>query len=240
MSTDVIRYAIRYSEGAVKSRKELPRDIQTVLFDVLDQLTENPNAFPGRTQSISRDGRIRVYSHPNPALQITFEVLEEARTLDLLHFVAPQVQVTKPVFISYSHKDAVWLGKLKMFLQPLEQQGLLRVWDDTEIKTGTPWMDEIRDSLVRARVAVFLVTQNFLTSEFIREKELPVLLKNAEDRGCLVFWIAISDSTVKDSEIARYQAANDPATPLDMLSEPEQNRVFVKIYDRMKQAVSAG
>ena len=30
-------------------------------------------------QPISRDGRIRVYTHPNPALQITFEVLEETR-----------------------------------------------------------------------------------------------------------------------------------------------------------------
>jgi hypothetical protein len=68
-----------------------------------------------------------VYTHPNPALQITYEVDEKERLLYLLHFVAPKVQVTKPVFISYSHKDGAWLGKLKMFLQPLEDQGLLRI-----------------------------------------------------------------------------------------------------------------
>ena len=98
-------------------------------------------------------------------------------------------------------------------------------------------MDEIRRSLDSARVAVFLITQNFLNSEFITEKELPVLLQRAQDRGCQVFWIAVSTSTVDDSEIARFQAANDPAHPLDTLPEPDQNRVLKQIYDRMKQAV---
>ena len=230
-------YAVQQSEEAKKSRKELPREILPVLFDVIDKLSEDPQALVGRTQPISRDGLIRLYTHPSPALEITFEILADTRVLYLLHFVAPQVQVTKPVFISYSHKDAAWLARLKMFLRPLENRGLLRVWDDTEIKPGSLWMEEIRQSLETARVAVFLVTQNFLNSEFIQERELPALLKSAQDRGCLIFWVAVSASTVEDSEIARFQAANDPSQPLDSLSEPDQNRVLKQIYDRMKQAV---
>ncbi len=237
MTSEFLSYALLYSEPAKKSRKELPRETQILLLDVVDMLAENPNAFPGRTQTIGRDGRIRIYTHPNPALQITFEVLEDTRVLYLLHFVAPQVQVTKPVFISYSHKDAEWLAKLKEFLSPLEEQGLVRMWDDTEIKTGSDWMAEIRRSLESARVAVFLITQSFLNSAFIREKELPVLLNNAQDRGCLVFWVAVSTSTVDDSGLARFQAANDPNHPLDTLPVPDQNRVLKEIYDRMKQAV---
>jgi TIR domain len=146
-------------------------------------------------------------------------------------------ETKRNVFISYSHKDAAWLGKLKMFLQPLEKQGLLRIWDDTNIRPGSEWLEEIKLSLESARVAVLLITQNFLTSEFIDQKELPVLLKKAENRGCLIFWVAVSESTVDDSELSRFQAANDPKQPLDTLSEPEQNRVFKSIYDRMKEAV---
>lgn len=239
MPPERLPYAVQQSDAAKKSRKELPRETLLVLFDVLDKLAEDPDAFPGRTLAISRDGRIRVYTHPSPALQITFEVAEDTHVLYLLHFVAPQVQVTKPVFISYSHKDVVWLTKLKMFLRPLEDQGLVRVWDDTDIRPGSQWMDEIQQSLAGARVAVFLITQHFLNSDFIREKELPVLLKSAQDRGCQVFWIAVSTSTVGDSEIARFQAANDPEHPLDSLTEPDQNRVLKQIYDRMKQAVEA-
>jgi hypothetical protein len=240
MQSELVSYAVQQSDAAKQSRKELPRDALLALFDVIDKLAEDPSAFPGRTQPISRDGRVRIYSHPSPALQITFEVLEDTRVLYLLHFVAPQVQVTKPVFISYSHKDADWLVKLKMFLRPLEDRGLLRVWDDTEIKPGALWMDDIKKSLDSARVAVFLITQNFLNSEFIRDKELPVLLKRAQDRGCVIFWIAVSASTVSDSELVHFQAANDPLRPLDSLPEPDQNRVLKEIYDRMKQAVQSG
>ena len=234
---DGATFAIRYSDPGKKTRNELPTETKLVLYDVIDRLAENPDAYPGRTAAISRDGRTRVYTHPNPPLQVTFEIDEPERVLYLLHFVSPQVQVVRPVFISYSHEDAEWLSKLKLFLRPLEDQGLLHIWDDTDIRPGAQWFDDIRRSLESARVAVFLVTQNFLNSEFIREKELPVLLKNAQDRGCLVFWVAVSSSTVSDSELARFQSANDPARPLDGLPVAEQNKVLKEIYDKMKNAV---
>ena len=230
-------YAIQWSDTAKETRKELPPEAMLALFDVIDKLAENPDAFPNWTRAISRDGRTRVYTHPKPALQITYEVDEKEHLLYLLHFVAPKVQVTRPVFISYSHKDAAWLGKLKMFLQPLEDQGLLRIWDDTNIRPGSQWLEEIKLSLESAQVGVLLITQNFLTSEFIGQKEFPVLLEKAKNRGCLIFWIAVSTSTVYDSELSRFQAANDPKQPLDTLTEPEQNRVLTRIYDRMKEVV---
>jgi hypothetical protein len=115
-------YAIQYSESGRASRKELPPEAIAALFDVQDALAANPDAFPGRVRAISRDGSIRLYSHPSPPLQVTYEVDTSRRVLYLQHFVAPKVQVTKPVFISYSHKDAKWLEKLKQFLRPLEDQ----------------------------------------------------------------------------------------------------------------------
>ncbi len=210
----------------------------SALFDILDALAANPDAFPSRTRPISRDGRVRLYSHPSPALQVTYEVDAERRVLYLLHFVAPKVQVTKPVFISYSHKDAKWLVKLKQFLQPLEDQDLIRVWDDTEIRPGSQWLGEIDKALQSARVAVFLVTQDFLNSPFIRAKELPALLEAANNRGCLIFWIAVTSTTFEDSPLAKIQGAISPTAPLDLMPEPEQNKVFIEIYRKMKDAVS--
>jgi hypothetical protein len=230
-------YATVHTDAAKSTRKELPTDAKLALMDVLDALAENPDAFPGRTRAVSRNGCTRVYTHPRPSLQITYEIDREARVLYITHFVAPKIQVTKPVFISYCHKDARWLDKLKEFLGPLEAQGLVRVWDDTDLKPGADWLQDIKESLDSARVAVFLVTQSFLNSEFIRETELPPLLERAKNNGCLVFWVAVSFSTVNDSEIAKYQAANDPNRPLDTLPEPEQNRVFMTIYERLKAAL---
>ena len=84
-------YAIQYSESGRASRKELPPDAVSALFDVLDALAANPDAFPGRVRNISRDGSIRLYSHPSPLLQVTFEVDTSRQVLYLQHFVCPKV-----------------------------------------------------------------------------------------------------------------------------------------------------
>jgi hypothetical protein len=231
-------YAIQYSESAKTSRKELPQEALLALFDVIDCLSENPDAFPGRVRVLSRDGKIRLYSHPSPQLQVTFEVDTNRRVIFLEHFVAPKVQITKPVFISYSHKDAKWLEKLKQFLRPLEDKELIRVWDDTQIRPGSDWVVEVRKALESARVAVFLVTQNFLDSPFIREKELPALLEAATNRGCLIFWIAVSSCTFDVSPLAHIQGAIPPNQPLDLLSEAEQHKLFLEIFRKMQEAVS--
>jgi TIR domain len=231
-------YAIQYSESGRESRKELPPEAMSALFDVLDALAANPDAFPGRVRAISRDGSIRLYSHPSPPLQVTYEVDTSRRVLYLEHFVAPKVQVTKPVFISYSHKDAQWLEKLKQFLRPLEDKDLIRVWDDTEIHPGSDWLGDISKALESARVAVFLLTQNFLDSPFIRDKELPVLIEAAQNRGCLIFVIAVSSSTFEDSPLAKFQWAIPPNTPLDLMSPAEQSKALTDIYRKMKAAVS--
>lgn len=231
-------YAIQYSDSGKASRKDLPPEAMAVLFDVLDTLADNPDAFPGRVRAISLDGKVRLYKHPSPPLEVTFEVDRSRRVLYLLHFVAPKVSVTKPVFISYSHKDAVWLEKLKQFLGPLEEQGLIRVWDDTEIRPGAEWLAEIRKALGSARVAVFLVTQDFLNSPFIKSQELPALIEVATNHGCLIFWIAVKSATIADSPLAKFQGAISPKTPLALMSEGEQAKVLVEIYDKMKAAVS--
>ena len=168
---------------------------------------------------------------------MTFEVDTSRRVLHLEHFVAPKVQVTKPVFISYSHKDAKWLEKLKQFLRPLEEQELIRVWDDTELRPGSEWLVEIRKALESARVAVFLVTQNFLDSPFIRNEELAALVDAANNRGCVIFWIAVSSATIEDSPLAKFQGAISPSSPLDLMSEPEQNKVLTEVSRKMKAAV---
>jgi Leucine-rich repeat (LRR) protein len=152
----------------------------------------------------------------------------------------PSERVASPareqVFISYSHEDREWLDKLLKTLKPLTRKREIKVWSDTNIEPGTRWKEEIAAALASAKVAVLLVSQNFLASDFIAEHELPPLLEAAAGKGLVILWVAVSFSTFEDTEIAAYQSTNDPKRPLDSLPSAELNRVLVDIYGRIKAA----
>ena len=140
------------------------------------------------------------------------------------------------VFISYSHNDKDWLEKLQTVLKPLIRKGVVNIWDDTRIQAGQKWREEIKTALSGAKVAVLLVSPDFLASEFIAEGELPPLLKAAAGEGLTIIWVPVRDSLFTETEIAEYQAAFDPTRPLAGLSPAEVDKALVEISKKIKAA----
>ena len=142
------------------------------------------------------------------------------------------------VFISYSSSDKDYLAELQHHLTFLKHHGMKDVfWADTQIEPGAVWRDEIGKALATARIAIFLVSPTFLSSEFIRLNELPPLLKAAKARHTLIFSVILHPSLFKYSPLAGYQTINDPDIPLAQLSLVERNKVWVKVAERVMEAL---
>jgi WD40 repeat protein len=142
------------------------------------------------------------------------------------------------VFISYSHKDTRWLNELRNFLKPLEKQNIVTFWDDNSIKPSEKWRDEITDSIASAKIAILLVTQNFLASDFIVENELPTLLDRAEKDGLKIIWIAVRTCLYAETRIKDYQAVNDPSQPLAAMSPAKREKTLIRIASQIKAALT--
>lgn len=143
------------------------------------------------------------------------------------------------IFISYSHKDRRWLDKLLVNLTLLKRREMISVWDDTQIRPSLEWRKEITRALESSQAAVLLVSPNYLASDFIAKHELRPLLDSAKRGAVIILWIAVSASLYEQTDIADYQALNDPARPLDRLNGPRQAQELVTICKRILAAVDS-
>lgn len=93
--------------------------------------------------------------------------------------------MTHPVvFISYSHKDDNEKTELVNHLSVLPD---VELQFDDQIDAGADWETEISRLVEQAHIAILLISANFLTSGFIRNKQIPALLQRREREGLTVF-----------------------------------------------------
>lgn len=150
-----------------------------------------------------------------------------------------QMAKREQVFICYSHKDSKFLESLKTMLAPYIRDKIIKVWDDTQIKPGSLWKKEIKSAIKSAKIAVLLVSSDFLASDFIARNELPPLLKASENEGLAIIWVAVRDCLWEDTILKEYQSANNPKKPLDSLSKAHQDRELVLICKKIKAAIDS-
>ena len=125
---------------------------------------------------------------------------------------------------------------LDVFLAPYVRDLDLPVWSDKDIPIGDRWNERIEEALATTKVAVLLVTANYLASAFISRKEVPQILSDQSKGGLRIIWVAVSASAYSKTKIHEFQCANEPARPLDTLSKAERNRVWTAIAEIIHQA----
>jgi hypothetical protein len=138
------------------------------------------------------------------------------------NFTNKQLRSMKKVFVSYSHEDSIFRKEVQKFLVNLEREKLIKIWQDVLINPGDIWEEEIQNSLENADIIILLVSQNFINSTYIYEKEMKKAIKKAEDKSAVIIpvllkncdwsnWIVLPEGTDENlvnqdkGKIGKYQ-----------------------------------
>lgn len=149
---------------------------------------------------------------------------------------AAKIAARDKVFISYSHVDRKYLDRLHTHLAALDRMDAVEYWDDTKIAPGSGWRAEIAAAMQATKVAVLLVSADFMASEFIANHELPRLLTAAAKDGVKI--LPVSVSPCHAGELGELQWINPPSRPLVKLDRGDREQVWFELVEAITSALN--
>ncbi len=238
---DFPAYAIVQSRDAFQSKHDLSDEVRKVADEVERAIASDPGSFRALAKPMGVEGEILVYEHPGSALEVTFQIDEQKERIVFFRYTERQLRLRKTIFISYSHKDSIWLKQLRDVFEILERLGEISFWDDAKIEAGEDWKATLEKKLDTANAAILLVSDAFLESDFIQKFELPRILDEKKKK---VYWIHLSKSKVAEKEprITQFQSlsSNPEITLADLVSlgDKDLNTELLRIAGALAKAIS--
>jgi hypothetical protein len=120
---------------------------------------------------------------------------------------------------------------------------LIDWWADTRISEGHLWQPEIERALAAATVAVLLISQDYLDSNFIVHTEVPPLVDRALSDGlillpvflspCMVDQISIPLPNGRQIRLNEFQGFGSPRRTLREMELGRQEREWTRVAERL-------
>lgn len=118
------------------------------------------------------------------------------------------------IFFCYAREDELLLNQLKNHLQPLQRQGLIKLWSDREIRAGSEWEPPIKKQLDMAQIILLLVSPDFLASDYCYSIEMQHALERHQRGETIVIPIILRPVYWYGGPLGRLQALPTDGKPV--------------------------
>lgn len=118
------------------------------------------------------------------------------------------------VFISYSHQDENLRVELDKHLSILQQQDIIKPWQDRKISAGTEWEGQIDDHLGRANIILLLISADFLSSKYCYDIELKRAMERHEAGEARVIPVILRACSWQNAPFGKLQALPKNGKPV--------------------------
>lgn len=143
--------------------------------------------------------------------------------------------MTKKVFISYSHKDEVFKNELEKHLSSLQRQGLIDIWHDRCINPGEEWKNSIDDNLNTSDIILFLVSSDFLASNYCIDIEAKQAIKQHEEHRSVLVPVVVRSVRWHNEMFSKFQALPKDAKAIS--SYHDQDSAWCEVVDGIEKII---
>lgn len=139
------------------------------------------------------------------------------------------------LFICYAHANERTVRHLIPSLKVLARRGYITPWRDTDLVPGEDWDEIIKQRLSDAHVILFMVSRDFLASQYITEHERPLAMSLVEQKKAVVVPVILSACSWRDEDFAKLEKLPHKDDAISSFTPRED--AWALVEEGLKQAV---
>ncbi len=170
-----------------------------------------------RLKNLEREERMGTISFSNASIQrnqITHSILSilgdmvelPASSVPIPPSPSPKNGSGKKMFISYAREDKDFVENLETHLHPLKTMGLVDTWIDSNLKPGEESNRLIEENLRSSDIILYMVSPNFLSSEYISNNERPWAEETRQRTGAIIVPVITRPCFWEGQDFAKFNA----------------------------------
>ncbi len=133
------------------------------------------------------------------------------------------------IFIAYCFPEKKWFDRVHAALKPVAGNEGIVAWDERRLRGSGTWKTELPEVLASRKVALLIVSDLFLESDFIVRAKLPALLEHAREQGLKVCWVLASHCLYEVAGLNALDAAHSLQSALDGLGLEKRDAELAEI-----------
>jgi hypothetical protein len=147
---------------------------------------------------------------------------------------------TLKIFISYAKKDYDLMTAVEFCCKEIRQIDFagkkykVDIWCDHHLLPGEAWKKQIVDRIKEADVVLFLLSPNFVKSDFILNTEIPLAMKRKEEAGIGILGIYMEQCDFSHLALRKQQLVPSYHGSLKPISTWSKNKIC---WDAVKDGI---
>lgn len=147
----------------------------------------------------------------------------------------------KKIFISYSKDNLALINKFQEHLAALKMDGKVATWYCTELRAGSEWNHEIQEHFNEADIICFMISPNFMNTDYIHEHEIKKAFERKEKDEHFIILPIILDFCRWETEhnnLADFTAL--PYTAMPIMDFRNQNMAWYVVQECIRLIIDEG